>query len=161
MEAAPGVSSSLDLNISWTWCRPEYKGIGGNVRRVLLVKNSPKTQGGKVHGFFSGLHGIPAIFCTVTCRLANLPLYCCRNKDELGMGLPLGKGASCDLEGTERGGSSFLPSLTLLEPCTYIYSVPYEGSTNPTAGSFSKHRHVWTALVPRCRADLMASLPRG
>jgi hypothetical protein len=74
------------------------------------------------------------------------------------MGLQPGKGASVTQR--DRKGRVLFPSFPYSFSTLYLHlPVPYEGSTNPTAGSFFKHRDVWIALVPRCRADLMASLP--
>lgn len=69
-----------------------------------------------------------------------------KTKDELDTDLQPGEGASCVVQ---RDGSF---------PYSFTLPVPYEGSTNPTAGFLTRHRGRWTALVPRCVADTMASL---
>lgn len=69
-----------------------------------------------------------------------------KTKDELDTDLQPGEGASCVVQ---RDGSF---------PYSFTLPVPYEGSTNPTAGFLTRHRGRWTALVPRCVADTMAFL---
>lgn len=69
-----------------------------------------------------------------------------KTKDELDTDLQPGEGASCVVQ---RDGSF---------PYSFSLPVPCESSADPTAGSHTRHRGRWTALVPRCLADTMASL---